>query len=263
MHSVPSSLDPAVVRGIDGRLAAAESEHGVSIPWAIESGSRAWGFPSPDSDYDCRFVFVRPMDEYLRLRPPRDVIETPPDAVFDVNGWDLRKALGLLVTGNATISEWLRSPIVYSGDPVFRDGMLGLADRVGDRGQLISHYLRAGRRYATKSGPKLKRFFYALRPAAALGWLREHPDAATPPMDLPTLLAESSPPAGVAGAAADLIAAKAVTRELGVSEIPDVLRRFVLDEFEHASAVVAGNTPAPRDEAYRLADEYFLELVRR
>jgi predicted nucleotidyltransferase len=206
---------------------------------------------------------LRPVDDYLRLHPLRDAIETPLDVVFDVNGWDIRKALGLLVTGNATVSEWLRSPIVYTGDPAFRDGMLALADQVGDRTQLVNHYLHVGRRYATKAGPKLKRFFYALRPAAALRWLREHPDAATPPMDLPTLLAESAPPGDVARAAADLIAAKAVTREVGVHEIPDVLRRFVLDEFESASAFVTASAPAPRDEAYRLADEYFRELVRR
>jgi predicted nucleotidyltransferase len=263
MRSVPNSLDPVVVRGIDDRLAGVETEHGVTIPWAIESGSRAWGFPSPDSDYDCRFLFVRPVDDYLRLHPLRDVIETPLDAVFDVNGWDIRKALGLLVKGNATVSEWLRSPIVYTGEQAFRDGMLALADQVSDRGQLVNHYLHVGERYATKAGPKLKRFFYALRPAAALRWLREHPDAATPPMDLPTLLAESAPRADVAAAAADLIAAKAITREVGVHEIPEVLRRFVLDEFELASAVVADSTPAPREEAYRLADDYFRELMRR
>ena len=75
MRAVPDSLDPAVVAEIDARLASA----GVAIPWAIESGSRAWGFPSPDSDYDCRFIFVRPASDYLSPWPERDVIETPTD----------------------------------------------------------------------------------------------------------------------------------------------------------------------------------------
>ena len=120
MRAVPSSLDPAVVAEIDARLAGVETEHGVRIAWAVESGSRAWGFPSPDSDYDCRFLYVRPREDCLSLWPARDVIETPLDAVFDVNGWDLAKAVRLVVTGNAVASEWLRSPIVYPGDALFR-----------------------------------------------------------------------------------------------------------------------------------------------
>ena len=95
MRSIPESLDPAVVAGIDDHLDEARNGHDVTIPWAIESGSRAWGFPSPDSDYDCRFIFVRRSQDYLSLWPRRDVIEVPVDPVFDVNGWDLAKALRL------------------------------------------------------------------------------------------------------------------------------------------------------------------------
>jgi len=104
MRSVPDSLDPTVVAEIDARLGSL----GVAIPWAIESGSRAWGFPSPDSDYDCRFIFVRSASDYLSLWPKRDVIETPLDEIFDVNGWDLIKAVRLLVQGNAVVAEWLQ-----------------------------------------------------------------------------------------------------------------------------------------------------------
>jgi hypothetical protein len=101
-RAVPSSLDTTVVAEIDRRLSAASAEHGVRIPWAIESGSRAWGFPSPDSDYDCRFLFIRPREQYLSLWPARDVIETPLDNTYDVNGWDLAKTVKLVVKGNAT-----------------------------------------------------------------------------------------------------------------------------------------------------------------
>ena len=145
MRSVPDSLDAAVVAEIDARLDRVGAEHGVIVPWAIESGSRAWGFPSPDSDYDCRFIFVRQRDAYLSLWPARDVIETPLDAVFDVNGWDLAKALRLLLKGNAVVVEWLRSPIVYRGDPSFRDELLALADEVSDPARVSRHYLHVGR----------------------------------------------------------------------------------------------------------------------
>src|SRR3569832_2200251 len=80
---------------------------GVRILLAIESGSRAWGFPSPDSDYDCRFLYLRKTGDYLALFPQRDVIETPLDGEMDVHGWDLQKALKLLLRGNAVVIEWL------------------------------------------------------------------------------------------------------------------------------------------------------------
>ncbi|GAA4145667.1 nucleotidyltransferase domain-containing protein [Leifsonia shinshuensis] len=260
MRAIPDSLDPAVVADIDRRLEDVAAVHGVTVTLAIESGSRAWGFPSPDSDYDARFLFLRPVEDYLRLTPLRDVVETPLDAVFDVNGWDVRKALGLLVRGNATVVEWLRSPIVYGGDPAFRDGMLELAGRILDRERVIDHYLHIGLRHAADPGGKLKRFFYALRPAATLRWLRVHPDRAVAPMDLPTLLAESEPEADVAVAAAELIAVKAVTRELGGGEPPAVLRRFVQDEL----AAAAERGAAGRSDlaaAAAEADAYFRALV--
>lgn len=260
MRAVPDSLDPSVVSTIDARLAVIEREQGVAIPWAIESGSRAWGFPSPDSDYDGRFLYVRPRADYLRLTPLRDVIETPLDAVFDVNGWDVRKAIALLVGGNATVVEWLRSPIVYTGDRAFRDGMLALADEVLDRDRAIDHYLHVGVRHRDGQDGRLKRFFYALRPAAVLGWLHAHPGAAVAPMDLPTLLAESDPPAGVVAAAEELIARKAVTRELGAGEPPEVLRRYVDDELRRA-AERPERPRSDRAEAWKAANGFFLRLV--
>ncbi|WP_058625456.1 nucleotidyltransferase domain-containing protein [Microbacterium testaceum] len=171
MRAVPSSLDPTVVAEIDRRLATVEAEHRVRIPWAIESGSRAWGFPSPDSDYDCRFLFVRPVESYLSLWPERDVIETPLDKIFDVNSWDLAKTIALIVKGNATAIEWLNSPIVYSGDEEFRTNLRAFAEETVERAAIGRHYLHVARRQRA-GAITLKRFFYALRPAAALRWMR-------------------------------------------------------------------------------------------
>lgn len=256
MRAIPSSLDPAVVAEIDARLAGVAAEHGVRIPWAIESGSRAWGFPSPDSDYDCRFIYVRPRDAYQSLWPARDVIETPLDAVFDVNGWDLAKAVKLIVKGNAAAIEWLRSPIVYAGDALFRDRMLAFANEVVERDLIGRHYLHVALRQKT-GPPSLKRFFYVLRPAAALRWMHDHPEAALPPMDLPTLLDESTVDSDIRDAAADLIAVKAVTRELGDGAPPAVLRRFVSAELERAAGFEAKTPGRPIAPARALADEFF------
>lgn len=96
---------------IDRRLARVEATHSVRRLLAAESGSRTWGFPSPDSDYDVRFVYVRLRDWYLSLTPGRDVSEAPIVDDIDLGGWDIRKALSLLLKSNAVISEWIESPI--------------------------------------------------------------------------------------------------------------------------------------------------------
>ncbi len=262
MRAVPAGLDPAVVAEIDERLARLQTDLGVTIPWAVESGSRAWGFPSPDSDYDCRFLYVRRPDDYLSLWPRRDVIETPLDEVFDVNGWDLAKTVRLAVNGNATVGEWLRSPIVYTGDEAFRDRLLAFVASVADRGRIGRHHLHVADRQAER-GVTLKRFFYILRTTASLRWLRDHPESATPPMDLPTLLAESSVPEAVREAAAELILVKARTRELGHGEPPAVLARFVADELERARSFDDLPPENRSAEARERADAYFLDEVER
>lgn len=90
-----------------------EKAHGVRILHAVESGSRAWGFASPDSDYDVRFIYVHPLEDYIRIDEPRDVIEWKNDGLLDINGWDLKKTMGQFARGNATLFEWSGSPAVY------------------------------------------------------------------------------------------------------------------------------------------------------
>lgn len=239
MRHLAPDMDPDVVAQIDGRLARVCDDDRVAIPWAIESGSRAWGFPSPDSDYDCRFFFVRRQDDYLDPWPPRDVIETPLDAVLDVNGWDLVKAVRLAANGNATVSEWLRSPLVYSGDPAFRDALGATCAALVDPHLVGRHYLHVGEGQWERSGARhgddvvLKRVFYALRPAAALHWMRLH-GSATPPMNLVELLDEAPPPEQVREAVDRMVAAKAVTRELGSGSVDPAVARWVTDQLEDA-----------------------------
>lgn len=97
------------------RLADIESRFDVKILFAVESGSRAWGFASKDSDYDVRFVYVHRKEWYLTLIEGRDVIEElDPDGVMDLAGWDIKKALLLMGKGNCAFAEWLNSPIIYA-----------------------------------------------------------------------------------------------------------------------------------------------------
>ncbi len=79
-----------------------EAEESVRILYACESGSRAWGFPSADSDYDVRFLYVRSRDWYLAvdLEERRDVIERPAEGALDV-----------MAAGN--YREYLQGPEVW------------------------------------------------------------------------------------------------------------------------------------------------------
>ena len=262
MRTIPETMDAETVAAVDDRLRGVSADNHVAIPWAIESGSRAWGFPSPDSDYDCRFFYVRRRDDYLSPWPHRDVIETPLDKVFDVNGWDVIKAVRLLVKGNATVTEWLRSPIIYSGDEAFRDGMLELAAFVYDPVKAARHYRHVGlqQRGGASETLALKRVFYALRPAATLHWLRVNPDAGVPPMDLPSLVEQADPGPVLRNRIADLLALKSSTRELGAGEVPREILDFIERELELA-AVFDELDPAVKPEAIAVAKEWFLSTL--
>ena len=268
LRSIPEALSPDVVAEIDARLADIQLKQTVTIPWAIESGSRAWGFPSPDSDYDCRFIFVRRADSYLSLWPDRDVIETPLERDLDVNGWDLGKALKLMLKGNAVVIERLQSPIIYSGDPQFRDAFLGLARRFASRSFIARHYLHLGARQrrtflADEKSAPLKKLFYALRPAAALRWLRLHSDQSLAPMHFPTLMVECEPPAELAAIVDELLLRKAETRELGTAPLPRPVADFIASEFEQAELVFGTDRVRLSDAAKAETDAFFREMVAR
>ncbi|WP_433671920.1 nucleotidyltransferase domain-containing protein [Nocardia sp. CA-136227] len=264
LRSIPASMDPAVVATIDGELDRIVREHRVDVLLAIESGSRAWGFPSPDSDYDCRFVYLRPADDYLTPWPGSDVIETPLVGLLDVNGWDLVKALRLLVNGNAVLIEWLMSPIAYRGDAQFRDELRTLADEVADRQRVARHYLHLGRRQwrLFDSNRSLKKVFYSLRPAMALRWMHEHPDKAVAPMHLPTLLAECELPREFVESVRELTELKSRTREMGSGDVPAPIADFISAEFERAALEFAKVDPARREHAQARAAEFFRHHVR-
>jgi len=128
-----SQIDEDVRVEVDRRLQAIESDNGVRILFAIESGSRAWGFPSPDSDYDVRFVYLHEPTWYLAIERRRDVIELPIEGDYDIGGWDLKKALHLLIKPNPVLLEWMASPIVYRHDGWSLTALGGLAAEVRHR----------------------------------------------------------------------------------------------------------------------------------
>ena len=208
------------------------------------------------------------MDDYLALFAQRDVIETPLVDDLDVNGWDLVKALKLLLKGNAVVIEWITSPIIYTADRWFRDEFRALAARIADRELVARHYLHLGEHqrrtyFADNKQVQLKKIFYALRPAAALRWLRHHPDEAVAPMHFPTLLAECVAPDGVRALVDGLIAKKAITRELGAGELPAAIAGFIDSEFAAARELFDAEPRSAGPAARADAQEFFRRALAR
>lgn len=256
------AIAPDVRADIECRLAHVASEDGVRLLMAVESGSRAWGFPSPDSDYDVRFLYIRPRRDYLALRQVRDVVERPIVDEIDLNGWDLRKALGLLLKHNAVLSEWIESPICYIADDPVVARLADLASRHFNPRGYARHYASLGKGTVDRwLGPEgqiaVKRYFYALRPALSVRALRLDPSQ-RPPMSMQPLMEAAQIEQALMDQIDELIARKAQTNEAGNSiRLPDI-EHLVLDELERA-----GEVPERADSG-KFAEEaeaLFLELV--
>ena len=268
LRHIPVEMDGEKVALIDAMLDRVAIEHRVFLPLAIESGSRAWGFASPDSDYDCRFVYVRRAVDHITPWTSRDVIELPFEGDLDANGWDLRKALQLLLKGNAVIVEWLCSPVVYRGQAWFRDDFLAFAREAASREAVCRHYLHLGERqrrvyFGDGTSVPQKKIFYALRPAAALRWLRLRPAEAVAPMNFPTLMEECDPPAELKAEIADLMAQKAITHELGSAPLPRAVAGFIDTEFELARGQFEAGAGSASEEMILRAEQFYRGVVER
>lgn len=159
---------------IEEKLVAIEEKENVKIILAVESGSRAWGFESQDSDYDVRFIYVRKEKDYLKLEGMRDVIEWQLDDVLDINGWDIQKALKLMYKSNPTLTEWCHSPIIYRDAEEARD-LIGLLPSYFSRKKSLFHYWHMAstnyRDYLKSDKVKAKKYFYVVRPILAAKWI--------------------------------------------------------------------------------------------
>jgi hypothetical protein len=166
-----------------------EHNNQVRVLFACESGSRAWGFASPDSDYDVRFIYMQPRDNYLSIREQKDVIELPVTQELDVNGWDIRKALQLFLKSNGPLYEWLQSPIIYKEETGFANELRGLMHNYFSLRAGCHHYFSMARNTfeSDLQGElvKLKKYFYALRPALACTWIIDR--SSVPPMEFRVL----------------------------------------------------------------------------
>jgi predicted nucleotidyltransferase len=259
IHPIAADKREAVLAAL-GQI---ERQHDVRILLACESGSRGWGFSSPDSDYDVRFLYVRRRDWYLQLRPGRDVIEQPIEDEIDLNGWDIRKALGLLLKSNAVISEWMESPVRYCADHPIVARLRALADDVIDSRALAHHYARLGSNAAERwldgeADVAVKKYFYALRPALVIRALRLAPDI-RPPMHLAALIRAARLPEDIVTDIAMLVEAKRLTNERSNGARLPRLDAIIRAELRRAADIPERADPSHM--APKRADDLFLELV--
>lgn len=180
-------------------LSLVEKEYNVDILFAVESGSRAWGTNSPESDYDVKFIY-REVNKhtYLSLFDKRDVIERVFEDLYELGGWNIKKTMQLAVKTNPALMEWLLSHIVYKVDFDFYEAMKDLMKDYSPKNMMF-HYCglseRQIRAYLLEDNNpsnkyKAKKWLYAIRPLLACQWMIDN-EYKIPPIIFEDLLIES------------------------------------------------------------------------
>lgn len=237
-----------------------EEKENVKIIMAIESGSRAWGFASPDSDYDVRFIYVRKEEDYLKLEDIRDVIEWRCDDLLDINGWDLKKALQLLHKSNPTVFEWCASPIVYMEREEFVWLKEILPQYFSAKKGLFHYWHMAStnyREYLKDEVVRVKKYFYVLRPLLAAKWILDK--KVVPPMLFDTLV-EAELEEKLKPELAKLLEMKKAMSELGMAPRIQIFNDYIEREMPRIKVIAEG---MEANEVHWLPlNELFLRVVR-
>ncbi len=242
------------------KLRQIEKDYNVRVLLAVESGSRAWGFASPDSDYDVRFIYVRPEKDYLRLEAVRDVIELPINDELDINGWDLLKTLRLLYRSNPTLFEWFSSPIVYVETEFAAKFRKIMTDYFSAKKSLY-HYISMAesncREYLKGETVKAKKYFYVLRPVLACRWVI---DKSTPPPMLFSELATAELPERLCPEVEYLLELKMNSPE--IKEIPriDAINEYLDESITEIKNRIASITDSNNE--WNTLNELFLNALR-
>ena len=259
---IPEHIKTEIMR----RLRDAEAEHGMRILFAIESGSRAWGFASPNSDYDVRFIYMREPEWYqaVDLEERRDVIEYPIVDDIDLNGWDVRKALRLFWKSNPAFVEWIQSPITYIDQSLFREAAIALLPEIYSPEKGIYHYRSMAktnyRSYLREPVVRLKKYFYVLRPLLAARWIAKTGSAA--PIEFEKLLSLIQQEPVVLSEVYALLEKKRGAPELGLAASVPSLNEFIERELGDSSLEIPQKSRDPKivnqlnELFHRVLEEY-------
>lgn len=252
---------------IQGKLKEIEEQFQVKVLFAVESGSRAWGFPSKDSDYDVRFVYIHQPDWYLAIDPQgigekRDVIEVPINEMLDISGWEITKALRLFRKSNPPFLEWMNSEIQYYEAFSFKEKLKGLEGEVFFPNASLHHYLNMAknnyRTHLSKNEVKIKKYFYALRPVLAATWIKER--QTIPPMDFYDLMKALVPEGILKEEILDLLVRKKAGEELDLEQQIPAIHQFLDGEIEGLEIYATTLPPRIGDPTAKL-DSLFRETL--
>jgi len=250
-------MDHKIIEIVKKKLLEIEIEHKVNILYAVESGSRAWGYESVDSDYDIRFIYAHHKNWYLNILPKRDVIEYPIANDFDYSGWDLRKTMFLINKSNPVFFEWLRSPVVYLKDDYFYVIMEQLSKYYFSPVSSIYHYLHMAdgnyRQYLQTSDVKIKKYFYALRPIMACMWIENFKEQ--PPMEFEKLLVQITSKE-LLDKINELLIKKKNGIEWGIEPKIQIINDFIENKLEYFAKIVKMIDPEKKPKQDMLEDGF-------
>ena len=253
-------VEPAMRAQIVDCLRRLEADHDVKVLFACESGSRGWGFASPDSDYDVRFIYVNRLSWYLTVEPGRDVIEEPISGDLDVNGWDLRKTLQLLRQSNPTLLEWLRSPIVYRDEADTAARLRSPAEEGFSAVRGYHHYVSMAkknfREHLRGDEVRYKKYLYVLRPLLAARWIRG--GRGVPPMRFAALAEATLDDRALLDEINRLLEVKMCAGEAATSPRWNGIHDFIERELEVAAAQVLVDPSRPDTS---MLDAFLAETV--
>jgi len=251
-----------IIEEIKNKLNEIEQKENVTILFAVESGSRAWGFASPDSDFDVRFVYKRNnINDYLKLESIRDVIEWELNDIYDINGWDLNKTLKLVHNSNPVIFEWANSPIVYKETP-FLEEFRNFIKPYFMTIKGAHHYLHMAERnyemYLDDEDVKLKKYFYVLRPILALKYVLHN--KTNPPMLFDELVMAELKEETVKEEVKKLLERKKNSSELGAARKISVLNDYIQKELVLLKNEV--NSLSKEQTNWDELNDFFIRTIR-
>ena len=243
---------------IQQKLAEIEKAHGIKILYSCESGSRAWGFQSPDSDYDVRFIYTRPLNDYLTIQPKKDHLSFPINDELDIYGWDISKVLQLITKSNTTPFEWLQSPVIYREDATVKEELWTLCKSYFCPRSNIHHYLgiaRGAMETKQREEIKIKKLYYVLRPILAALWCVKKdtiaPMSIFPLMDLLT--------DDLRKKVLSLIELKSTASESYLIEIDQDIKTWIDRTFDYC--MEASLQLTKKDFDRKMADEFFRKTI--
>lgn len=251
-----------MIEEIKKEITRLEAEHEIKILLAVESGSRAWGFASTDSDWDVRYIYIHKLDWYLKIDEQKDSQEKILPNDLDLSGWELKKALRLFRKSNPPLLEWLCSPIIYKEEFSTAEKLRKMSGEYFNPKSCMYHYLSMAknnfREFLQKDLVKSKKYFYVLRPVLACDWIKN--TNSFPPMEFQELVDLQVTDEKIKAEIEQLLKRKIAGEELKEEPKIEILNNFLGKKIEFYNKF-ADEIEANEKPPTELLDELFKQTI--